>query len=422
MNAFKRILCSLSIAAAMFLLSVCPAQALSEEAAQLRAAYDAVRALATDGLYQEMPGTGGDYTLGSLTPQALSAALAEVNFLRSLAALPPVALDEEYCLLCQYGAVLLAANGRLSHRPEQPFDMRDEYYEEGLRAASGSNLARFNWFAPDVLHQAILGFSLDDADRNRLILGHRRWLLYPSLGDVGFGLANDAEGRSYVLMYVMDAAQSPVEYDHVCWPAPGAFPVQYLTADTPWSVSLNPEAYDMTAPLPRVTLTEEHSGAVFLFDQDSPADAYGLAGGRYGDGPALVFIPALYAFSGVENGYEQNQVWHVAVEGLFSASGEALPALEYEVRMVSLTPVDPATVELTAPQEADALRVGGTIALTAEVIPHWADDLTVTFTSSDEAVATVDASGQVTARAPGEVTITASTVNGRTDSLTLIIE
>ncbi len=403
----------------IFLLCCGPAWAGYDSREALRAEYDAFAGAPYPEPYLETPGTGGDYTLGSLTEEALGRALSEVNFLRGLCGLPPVALSEESCLLCQYGAVLLAAGGRLSHQPEQPFDMRDEYYQEGLRAAGGSNLARFNWFAPDILHQAILRFALDDGRENRLALGHRRWLLYPRLGDVGFGLAGDAAGYSYVLMYVMDQAAGPVEYDYVAWPASGYFPAEYLTADMSWSLSLNPARYDLAAPLPRITLTEEVSGVAFRFDESTPEDSYRLALGRFGDGPALVFIPDLSAFEAVENGYEQNQVWRVEVEGLVSAAGEALPTLTYEVRIAALSPIDPAAVELAFTELS--LRPGEEFGLSASVIPRWADDLSVRYESSDPEIATVDESGRITALAPGQAVITASSVNGREDKATVTV-
>lgn len=63
---------------------------------------------------------------------------------------------------------------------------------------------------------------------------------------------------------------------------------------------------------------------------------------------------------------------------------------------------------ITLSNETAELKVGGTLALTAVVAPENTSDKTVTWTSSDEAVATVDANGKVTAKAIGEATITAT--------------
>ncbi|MDE5850669.1 MAG: Ig-like domain-containing protein [Muribaculaceae bacterium] len=61
--------------------------------------------------------------------------------------------------------------------------------------------------------------------------------------------------------------------------------------------------------------------------------------------------------------------------------------------------------------EITSLMVGETVTLTAVVSPDEATDKTVTWTSSDENVASVDEEGDVTAVAPGTVTITATSGN-----------
>lgn len=76
------------------------------------------------------------------------------------------------------------------------------------------------------------------------------------------------------------------------------------------------------------------------------------------------------------------------------------------------TPAESITVD----KEALALRKGETAALVATVGPEDADDKTVAWSSSDEAVATVDAEGVVTAVKSGTATITAADVEGHTAS------
>ena len=62
---------------------------------------------------------------------------------------------------------------------------------------------------------------------------------------------------------------------------------------------------------------------------------------------------------------------------------------------------------ITVEPGTEALNVGETAELTAKVDPSNATDPTVTWTSSDETVATVDANGKVTAVGGGTATITA---------------
>ncbi len=62
-----------------------------------------------------------------------------------------------------------------------------------------------------------------------------------------------------------------------------------------------------------------------------------------------------------------------------------------------------------------SLAVGGTQKLTATVAPNDANNKTVTFTSSDTAIATVTpVQGTVTGVAQGTTTIIATTSNGKT--------
>ena len=78
------------------------------------------------------------------------------------------------------------------------------------------------------------------------------------------------------------------------------------------------------------------------------------------------------------------------------------------------TPAESITLNVTEV----SLKVNGTTILTATVLPETATNKSVTWTSSNEAVATVDANGVVTAVAVGEATITATTTDGSNKSAT----
>ncbi len=79
--------------------------------------------------------------------------------------------------------------------------------------------------------------------------------------------------------------------------------------------------------------------------------------------------------------------------------------LKAETKVVVTTKVDAVTLS----QNEGILNVGKSVTLTATVTPEEiAADTTVTWSSSDEAVATVDSNGNVTAVATGNATITAT--------------
>ncbi len=74
--------------------------------------------------------------------------------------------------------------------------------------------------------------------------------------------------------------------------------------------------------------------------------------------------------------------------------------------LVTVIPTPAESVTLSA--ESAEMRVGESVELTASVLPDDTTDKTITWTSSDPSIATVDADGVVTGVAVGEVTVTAT--------------
>ena len=72
--------------------------------------------------------------------------------------------------------------------------------------------------------------------------------------------------------------------------------------------------------------------------------------------------------------------------------------------------VNPAGITMS--ETSKEMHIGDTFTLTATVTPEEAADKSVTWTSSNTEVASVDAEGKVTANGLGETTITATTANG----------
>ena len=87
--------------------------------------------------------------------------------------------------------------------------------------------------------------------------------------------------------------------------------------------------------------------------------------------------------------------------------------------MISLAVQDVVNVEIS---RLDAsLSVGESLRLSADVIPAYADDLSLRWRSTDEAVATVDALGNVTALAPGDCAIVVESAGGYSDFCALSV-
>ncbi len=68
------------------------------------------------------------------------------------------------------------------------------------------------------------------------------------------------------------------------------------------------------------------------------------------------------------------------------------------------------------------MKVGDTLQLTATVSPENAGDKTVTWSSSDDSIATVDQNGLVTAKAEGKVVISATNASGQSANCTITVK
>lgn len=389
----------LAAIAALLLLAI-PASALTRE--EVRASYQAISDWTEGGLFAEEPSVSAPYIAGEVRAEALEDALGYLNFLRYLAGLDAVALDPALNSIAQQGAVLTAANGFVSHDPPAPADMDAAFYDAARYAASSCNIARLNWTSEDVLRQGVLYFARDDGEANLSVLGHRRWLLNPNMAYTGFGLAMDDVGMSYITMYSHDLQADPGDWQYIAWPAAGAFPAELMSEDLAWSIILNPALYDTDGAW--VRLTDLGSGEVYEFPGDG--GYFAVDEGTYGAGPCLIFRPKR------TKDYEQNQRWRVEAG---TSSGEDIA---FEVEMISLYPVEAASVEMM-PREA-TLRPGETLQLSAAVVPEWADDLSIAWSSGDESVATVE-NGLVTAVGVGECEIIATAVNGKQDVCRLTV-
>ncbi len=370
-------------------------------------------------LYQEDPDSE-NFAPGALTETAQENALACLNFLRALAGLEPAALSPLYSLRAQNGALLLAAHDFLDHYPPQPENMDDALYESALLGTSEGNIAKFNWMRPEILIDGVTYFARDDGDENLADLGHRRWLLNPYMSQTGFGLANSNSGMSYVTMYAVDMGNQDAQWSHVAWPSAGVFPVEFMRKELAWSISLNEDIYNLDLSHPVVTLREESSGASFSFNFSNGENRDGyctINRDQYGSGPCLIFRPDMDR-AGIEE-YVQNQLWTVEVSGLVKVDGSQAE-LRYSCEMTSLYVQEVANIEMSLLEAS--LMPGEKLQLSALVIPEYADERFLRWSSSDPNVATVDEKGLVTALKSGSCTITATSANGRWDSCAITVK
>lgn len=285
---FKQ-LCTFALAAAMMSVTAFTAVAAtsyyqiidSPSASEISAYAQTLPEWSTTTTYTVEPGANGDINeYGVVDDYILEEALADVNYIRYIAGLASVELDDTLTMYAQAGAYVNYLNNVQSHYPEQPAGLSSEVYNLGYKGTSHSNI--FIW--PKTPQAGIDPYMKDSGTTNITKLGHRRWILNPSMAYIGFGQAGTSN-----LLYSTDKSGSNVASDiAVIWPATN-MPVDYFGDIYPWSFSTNNGLYgDVT-----VTLTKD-DGTVWNFDdstKDTSGNYFNVNNDSYGQSGCVIFRP-----------------------------------------------------------------------------------------------------------------------------------
>lgn len=213
-------------------------------------------------------------------------ALKLVNLFRWMAGLPAVTLDSERNRKAQDCALMMHANGRLSHTPPTSWTC---YTADGAEAAGRSNIATTAGVAAVDMYMQDWG--------NETTMGHRRWILSNSLGPIGQGSTSE-----YSCMWVLYGSGS-AGASWTSWPPPGDFPIQAVTMSwrgldsTGWTVQSD------SIDLDRATGVRVTVGGT-----DMPVSFVHLLGG-YGSSTAINFIPSGWSST-------VGTTYHIEVQGV----------------------------------------------------------------------------------------------------------
>lgn len=194
--------------------------------------------------YKKEPVYGKEMEPGELSDEFLEKGLNALNNVRFIAGLPAdVTLNSAYSKACQAASFINWANGEIDHAPKKPTPVGQVLYQLAYDGASNSNLAQGYTSIPSAI---ITGWMYDGDSSNIKDVGHRRWILNPSLKKTGFGSIN-----SFYSMYVVDniSADYDKKYSVVAWPAQ-MMPTDYFAQVDPWSIS-----FDNTFNAKDVTIT-----------------------------------------------------------------------------------------------------------------------------------------------------------------------
>jgi uncharacterized protein YkwD len=214
-------------------------------------------------------GSVGTCDAGDVSTAGRENVVRQVNLYRWFAGLPEVATDATRDAYAQECALMMHANGTLSHYPPSSWNC---YTAEGSSAAGSSNIAS----GPGVMAVDMYMSDYGNPDT----IGHRRWILSNGLGPIGAGSTSQ-----YSCLWVIGGSGSGTNA-WTAWPPPGIFPIQamnvsYVPIDqTGWTVQS--DSIDLSA----ATVTVTDSGGT-----NRPMTVRSLWSG-YGSYSAISMIPS----------------------------------------------------------------------------------------------------------------------------------
>ena len=294
---------------------------------------------------RDEPDSGYTGNLSDCQPGTTSEAfrrsvIRRANWYRSAAGLDPVTENPDLSAGAQATALMMLAEGELSHYPGSDWACHSD---TGAAIAAASNLG-----LGSAGTSGIDGYMRDAGDNN-LPVGHRRWILYPALLEMGTGNAWHSRSR-YRAANALDVISGtkrsgavPIREprDFVAWPPAGFVPASVAWGR--WSFSLAGADFADA----EVTVADD-SGTVKakVIAREPGAGEPGIVWAMAGDtNSRLLAAP--------RNG---DRCYAVTIRGVL-VDGEEEPPYEYPVCLIDpRAPVGPA-VELSSSAPGE---VGGT--------------------------------------------------------------
>ena len=243
------------------------------------------------------PVLSAPYAAGKVSDESLGQALAMLNQIRYIAGLDAgVTLNDTYTQMAQTGSMLNAANNQLSHYPSRPSGMSDELYELGYSGTSSSNIAMTSWRSS--LLKSLMMW-MDDSDSSNIDrLGHRRWILNPTMQQTGFGYAVSNSGAAYSSVYVFDYDYHNTDVTGVAWPAT-EMPKRYFESSSAWSYSYGSSLNgNVSVKLQCLTTGRERT---WNFSSAASDGYFNVDNGGYGQKGCVIFKPDSISIQAGEN-------------------------------------------------------------------------------------------------------------------------
>lgn len=272
---------------------------------------------------------------GTTSAEYQQSILQRVNWHRAMAGVAEVTYRSDLNAQQQAGALISAAEGKLSHTPAQSAKC---WTQTGYNATSSSNL-----YLGVVGVRAMTGY-VEDPGSNNAAAGHRWWVVHPMLKTITTGDTKEGNGSFGAnALHVFDTASTPVQQPRdgfVAWPPPGYVPDDVVFPR--WSVMVYGYSGVPTPDFTNATVTVTGPAGPLTVTYEEKSS------GR------IVFIP-----SGFQNAPLQvtsDQTYSVSVTGV---TGGAVSSYSYVVKVVQAN---------SAPYESGSSSYGRDACVTSNLL------------------------------------------------------
>ncbi len=242
-------------------------------------------------MFSETGSVTAPYKEYTITPETQASLVRTASYYRWLAGLSGFeTADATAWSNAAKGAVLTERNcrltGSLSHTPERPADMDEDFYQAGYRATSTSNLSFGYGNGQRAIVKLLRGFL---NDRGYHIPGHRDTFM--TRNGVRFAAGYSETGGVNTIIYQGDpnpqgASVTGNDLPAYAWPAPGHFPAEDIDTSAVWTINLNTDLAGTTDKEVCVTITDLQTGEQFVRDSEETGLYSTTSWGKY-----LSFLP-----------------------------------------------------------------------------------------------------------------------------------
>ena len=358
-------------------------------------------------------------TVGSLKQVVINDTLSRINYYRWLSGLNDLTPNYSKMERNQKGAILLNELGQLTHTPEKPEGMSDEFYNEGFAACYygtepgdvySGNVAYDNFHSlPDLIDLYIA--DIYNGDTSNGAVGHRLSILDPFGTKASLGKCGNFSTLSIYYESSAEAYNSvaPVKLDvqpYYSYPTAGYFPKQFCYTNEYWSV-LVPGGYYLKSS--KIAVIIEYDGQQYRVPYVQERSFF-----------AIDFkLPdvLINRFGGANKTMPEGD-FKVIVTG-FKIPGNSYMNLEYTV---SFFDADIPITEIFFEEDNYNIEVGQEAKIELFYSPAAADveDNEIVWTIADERIASIDGDGVVTAKRPGTTTASV-TIQGITKTCDITV-